>query len=757
VSHRRPWTIRRRLPVSLLSLSLGRPRLVLIVWAGLLLLSGLGIARLSIDTSTDSLLERKGSNWTQYEESREQFGDDEVLVVALAAAEPLAPERLDALGELTSTLEAIEGVRRVDSLFSVPLVRSRADGSLSLDPALGRDASLSASMLERLRKDLEGDRIAPGSFLSADRRTFSANVRLEPRLGGRYDSVVSQVQVIAREYGAWVSGVPIFRTELSRAIANELALFIILTTVVVGTLLAVVFRSWVGVLLPLAVGGVGTALTLGAMGASGRPVELSTMVLPSVMLALGCAYSMHVLTFAARVEPGKDLKRALEPVMLPVALSGLTTTIGFLGVTAVEIEGVQNIGAFGALGVLAITSAALTALPATLRLFGLKGAGPPRLHHWIVSLARPWLLAAASQHGIAISVFTLVSIVSVVGIFRLELETDTTRWFPRGHPIRESYEEIRERLSGISPMNIVVISEQGRKVTSPDVLSAIDHFSRYLADNPAVGKVLSLADPLRQVHGGFSGDPKQPLPPSLAAAEQYLLLLESVEQLGDMVSLDHKRANVLLRVDDNGSASLLALAREAEAWWALHGPGDFSAHATGIMYEFARAEDAISRGQIEGLLFAIGIIAVLLFVIFRSMSITVIAVVANLLPVLVGFGVMGILGIPLDAGTAVMGSLALGIAVDDTIHVLVAYDRHRSDSSSGPNAIKAALGEVLPPLLYTTVIVGAGFAVLGFSSLVFTRNLGFLVSGVLGICLVADVVLLPALLMRRDRGGSSIR
>jgi hypothetical protein len=192
---------------------------------------------------------------------------------------------------------------------------------------------------------------------------------------------------------------------------------------------------------------------------------------------------------------------------------------------------------------------------------------------------------------------------------------------------------------------------------------------------------------------------------------------------------------------------LLGVAEEARAWWADHGVAGYGARTTGIMYEFARAEDEIAMGQLRGLGFALLAIALILLAIFRSPRLAAIALLPNAIPIAMAFGVMGLLNVPLDAGTVVLGNLALGIAVDDTIHVVTGfYGRREGGDAAGP-ALLGAFERTLAPVVYTTLAVAIGFAILGLSEFTFTRHLGLLTAGIMGLCLLGNVLLLPALLL----------
>jgi hypothetical protein len=485
------------------------------------------------------------------------------------------------------------------------------------------------------------------------------------------------------------------------------------------------------------------------MGATGTPLTFSTIVLPPLLLALGSAYSIHVLSSASGCRGADELEAQLRAVARPIALSGLTTAIGFLGIALVRIDAIRDLGTFGALGALTVAAAALSAAPATLALLPWH-AREPRLRHWVGEVAGPALVAFLARRRAGVfAVWAVLVVGASAGLPRLDVETDATRWFPRESEVTRSYEAIRERLSGISPMNVVVEAEGGVAVTDPAVLTAIDALARHLDAQPGVGKVLSIADPLRQIHAAFSGsgDGDAGLPVEPGLVEQYLLLLGGVDRLRDVLADDRERANVMLRVDDNSSDHLLEVAALADAWWREHGAPGTRARTTGIMYEFARAEDEIAWGQIRGLATSLAVIAVLALVIFRSRRIAALALVPNAAPLLLCFGGMGLAGIPLDAATVVVGCLALGIAVDDTIHLLVGFTQHPLHRDDPAGALVDTFRRMLPPVVLTTAAIAIGFGVLGLSGFAITANLGLLTAGAVLVALLADVTLLPVVLM----------
>jgi hypothetical protein len=463
---------------------------------------------------------------------------------------------------------------------------------------------------------------------------------------------------------------------------------------------------------------------------------------------------MHLLNAGAG-HSGVDLEDALRPVALPVALSGLTTAVGFVAISSVRIDAIRDVGTYGALGVLVVLASTLTAVPALMKVMPVP-ARTQRLRIWLEDVASPAISGLVSKRGAQLGAIWLIVLAGMgVGIGRISIDTDVIRWFPEDDPIRLAYEEIRVRLSGISPMNVVIDAEGEATVSSETAIRAIDRLVRDLEAIPQVGRAISIADPLRQIHGGFTDDPTNPIPPGDSLIEQYLLLLEAKPYTRDLITGDRTSANVVMRIDDNGSDALLRVRDRVDELWSQYGFEGGSARTTGIMYEFARAEDEIARGQLLGLAIAFGAIGVILLAIFGDLRVAAVALIPNAIPIGMAFGLMGLIGVPLDAGTVILGSLALGVAVDDTIHLTDGFVRARAFGDEPEKAVLRSLTRVLPPLTYTTMAVALGFAVLAVSEFTLTRNLGILTSGVMLLCLAADLLLLPVLLIAVSKASPS--
>lgn len=728
--------------------SLRHPIRAYAAWGVLSAIALVAALDLKIETSTDSVLAREGRSWGVYRESVARFGGDEVVVVALQSEVPWDPMVLAEVARLTSSLESAPGIRRVDSIASVPVIRGTSDGALSLDPALEDSGPLNAAGAAEVRESLRGDRLSNGLLVSEDGKAFSITGIVEDVTAEHDAAVTAALDAAGVPASAWVSGGPVFRTRVSELTRGELALFVPLTALLIAVVVMLTYPRARNVVVPLLTGGFGSLAVVATMAQSGVALTLVGAILPSIMLALGCAYVLHVVHAFGRTDwRAIEHESALRALVRPIGLSGTTTAIGFVAMSFVQIDVVRHVGIYGSIGTLVVMLAALTFAPpclaagrksrATVALGWLSGKGPELAFRLVQTRGRNLVIA-----------WVAVALVTGIGIARLNIETDVILWFDHGSRVRDDYEAIRAQFAGISPMNVVIeasLDDPAHGVTEPEVVRALAGLTEFLESQPEMGRAISIADPLRQLHGGFLGDASQPLPGSREEIEQYLLLLESVESVRDMVTPSRDATSVMLRVDANGSNALVSLARRAEDWWLANGVAGYTARTTGIMHEYADSENEIARGQLAGLVFALAAIALLLRFVAGSARLAALALVPNVVPLVLLFGTMGLVGIPVDAGTVLIGCLALGVAVDDTIHLLSAFDRNRA---SGPTvALRAAFEQSLPPIALTTVSVGLGFAALALSSFTLVQHLGILMGAVMLACFLADILLLAPLLL----------
>jgi hypothetical protein len=516
------------------------------------------------------------------------------------------------------------------------------------------------------------------------------------------------------------------------------------------------------VLLPMAVILLSALWTFGAMAHLERPLTVLTTLLAPMLAAIGSAYGIHMVSRyreeAARAPDGASAALdCLRQMRLPVLVAGFTTMIGFGALLITDVPAVFEVGAFSVLGVASITLLTLTLLPAALVRSPLPSsrevaardlssridAGLDRALGAVCALATrraaPLLVAWAA-----------VVVVCAAAIPRIVIDTDYLSFFDESSEIRREFEAVNRLLAGAVPIYISLRADEPGAFRESEVLRAVERIQRDAEAIPGVSRTLSLVDTVRVMNRVVSrDDPEAERIPDTRGAVAELIFMAPKGDLDRYTNVNHSRANVLVRTGAVGSAAVRSVAAQLETAISKSAlPEGIAASVTGNAILLSRSADGIARSQPRTVCLAALAIFVLVTVTFRSLRLGAVAMVPNLVPVVIFFGALGLGAAPLSLPTSLIGSVALGIAVDDTVHFLVRYGRERRRGLSPEQAALLSARRVGRAIAITSLMLMAGFLVVGLSSFATLRQFGILSAATMGVCLLTDLVLLPALLVR---------
>ena len=721
----------------LIAASTSHPVAVVVIAAALMLFSIGGLARLEVETATESVLDRSRDSWAEYQRFVLDFGPDEHITF-LVRSSPGASgaTALSAVDALTNKLLSLRSIQRVDSLASVPALVGVGTAEFASESLLPTYSHLPASQFQEL---LEKVRFGRNWLFSTNGETYGVHATVREPVETHSPSALDAVRRIRLESDAPVSGVPLFREAADKAMRRDVALYVPLTLLVLAVIGFVVLRSWKGVVAGFIAPIVSAALGVALMGWLGTPLSIATVVIPPLVLALGFSYGMHVLCASSRCTD--DDYSALGDVAGPIALSGITTVIGMLGIAVIRIDAINRLGVFGGFAIGVLTLMTLTVTPALIVLLGFR-KGESRIDQFVKVRIRNAWVGAERNSALVLAVWAALFLASAVAIPHLRVSTNVIDWFEERDPLRGEYDEIRAALAGITPMALVVRPQGERRVLADlESVDAIREFARYIRSLEGVGHVLAVTDLMDQIYSEFSDENVNSKINSQEEIDQLLLFLEGSDVASALLTEGGTAVSLRVLLDRNDSNEIRAIADRAEAWWKAHGSAGLKVGATGVMLEFARAQDEIVFGQLRGFSVAFLGIGMVFLVVFRSVGVTALLLVVNAIPLILVFGFLGSLDLPLDAATAVVSCLALGIAVDDSLHIMSGLPR------AGPDLIRAGGGgpvAVAVPVVFSSVSLMLGFAVLGLSGFLPVANLGAVTVGVVATCILADLSLLPA-------------
>jgi predicted RND superfamily exporter protein len=738
-----------------------RARLVLAIVAVLTLGAVGGIVdiprgelRLRIETAVMKLLPTQGLDWELYQSFRDRFGNDEILFIGLVMGDVFRPDNLERIKELTKRFKKVDGVRRVVSLQNAPDVRS-VDGEVMIRSVYD-DVPTSPAEVEELRARVLGNPIHTGTLVSKDSRAAAFLIypmemsEREFRRRG-IDRTVEAIAIEgAPDARVLMAGTPPLKAATSRILLGDLLRIMPLGFLFMAIISYAIFRSPRAVIVPLSAIGIAQIWTLATMAVTGTPMNLVTFIVPPLINAVGFAYSMHVVsehddalregwTGPAAVE------RALGHVAFPVILTGITTAAGFLSLCLNRLPAIREFGAFAVIGTLGSLLAALTYAPAVLSLLPDRVPADPGTDGRIEAMANRFAIFNTRYRAQVLSAGGLVVVAALFGLTRINVSTSFTENLKDDNPLRQSIQAFDDHMAGSNTMHVIVEGGEKNAFKGPEKLQQLRELQVWLEEHPKINKTTSLADYVMVVNRAFhDGDPEHyTIPDSRGLISQYLFFLWN-DQLEAMVDSRFAAADVMVRVRSGSSAYSESILQDIEAHLAEQAP-ELDAFVTGDAPMIIRVIDEISYGQAVSLsgatLFIFGILALY----FRSLRLAAYALIPNALPVLVYFGVLGLTGVTLNVITSLIACIVLGIAVDDTIHILVRFKEKVALLGDESKAARAALRAVARPVTSTTAALCGGFAVFCLSGLRHQVEFGILATAMLAFAWLVDMTFTPAL------------
>lgn len=513
-----------------------------------------------------------------------------------------------------------------------------------------------------------------------------------------------------------IAGTAAINGELNRAARNDMIRFfpavILLMTMIGG----VVFRNVrdTAAMLATALGTV--TLTAGALAAAGFPLNMVTIMLPTILIAISVADGVHVI-HAFHRHP--TMRAAIRSVWKPSFGTSATTVAGFLGFAGSDVLPIRQLAFFGAFGVTAAYLLAFTLTPALLRL--LWGDATPQVRERRVSPAGHWL-EALRQSPRGVLVVALAAAGLLGGLLSLKADTDYAAFFRAGTTVPADYAAMRQAGFPVNALNLVVALPGELASLESSEVNALRNWTEAIGHAPGVRSVMS--------------------PFGMAASGGDASLLRSMGFLSD----DGRRLQLVVLTSGTSSHELLGLARTIDSMAAWHLPATMTAIPTGTPYLWARMDEGVIRTQKESL--AIGCFAcfVLLIWIFRSVRLATLALAVSIYPGALVLGLMGLLEIPLNLATVLIAGIAVGITVDDTIHYLHAWQRARANGEDRRNAVATASALLTGRIVATSAILIGAFLVMGLSGFLPTAQFGLFSSLTILLALAADLALVPVLL-----------
>ena len=726
------------------------------------------IPKLVIDTSAEGLMLEKDPSKAYYDGIKKKFGSDNLTIVLLKADDVFAAPALQAVKRLSEAVDRLDGVSRVESLTTVNNIKGDND-SLNTEPLVGATVPTASADLDRIRRDALANDIFVGNIVSKDARAAAINVYTDAKPGdkdfnARFSGEVERL--IAQEQARKTAGVrslyqiggPITKVTFGEYIQADQVNLVPISVAVLFVILYLSFRMLQGVVIPMVTGLVSIIWGLGLMALFGYPVTVVTAIIPSLLIAIGFTEDVHMISeYHHNLERGQPKIEAVRTMMteggLPILITTATTVLGFGSLITSDITMLIQFGYASALALTANWVVTIGLLPAMLRLWRVpRRIKPlaledesevgriPRLMTWIgaFNLRYRWPILAVSA---------VLTVLSLVGWYRLKVNTDFVSYFQESSFIRQRTRDLHQTLAGA--VNFYLVVETGREdgIKDPDLLRRIAALQTFLAGTGKIDKSVSVADYLRKMHREMNnGDPAfDQVPPTRDLVAQYLLTLDG-KDLAKYVDQSYATANIVVRHNVTSSWELSSLLTALDGYIAANFPKEVKVRSTGEGILINNAADYMALNELTSFSWTFLVIGILHSMLFMSVRAGFLSLIPNVIPILWNFGLMGLLDIPLNTGTALIATIAIGIAVDDTVHHMVRYSRELNVHHDEKTAMFNTLRAEGKPIIYVSVALAGGFLALTFSNFVPTWYFAILSAFVMLVAAVTELVLTPIIM-----------
>ncbi|MCB1152046.1 RND family transporter [bacterium] len=721
-------------------------------------------ARIEFDSSMEIWFLEHDPTLVTYHRFLDRFAAEEISIVGLIAPDRsiFHPETLKTLRHVTEECEKAPWAHRVTSLTNLRMPQAVGD-TVEITPMVPEKIPESDEEINALREKVLGNPLLTGSLVSEDGAAAAVVIQLTGK-GLDFDAKIEHTEYLKAlkkrlQDQGWtihLAGAPVFDEAFLKYSQRDFSVFGPVTLVLVILCVFFVYRRFSAAVIPLSVVGLTLVWTFGLMNVFGVKLNVISTAMTGLILAVGIADSVHILSeyyqeMAGGKSPEDAVRGTMAHMLTPCFFTSITTAAGMLSLLVSDLRPVRVFGVFSAISVLIALGLSFTFLPAVLRF-----AKPPsaefvesqkrdRLSRMLAAIAHPQRRASG-----LVLLATLVFVgVCVWGLSRLTVGANAMNYFKPDEPVRLMATAIDEALGGSASVEFLVEApNEGLK--EPEVLQRIDTFERWMESRPGINQALSIVDSLKEMNRVFHDGDREyfTVPDSRPLAAQYYLLMEGEDDFENSVQENYSVGRISARLSLSQAAQLSHEVPliEKEVKRAYH-DDQLKLSGTGFVHLMSRMENYLLDSQIKSFSIAFVVIILMMMLLLRSFTLGLFAMIPNLSPILMGIGIMGLTRISLDPGTVMIGSIAMGLVVDDTVHFLVRMKRKLANGGSIEEGIAYAMYESGRPIVITSVVLALGFSVLMLGSFMPNIYFGFISAIIIMLALACDLIVLPAALV----------
>lgn len=711
-----------------------------------------------------------------YQQFKQKFGEDGNLLVIGIQTDKLFEQNLfNDYTRLHGDLKKVPGVEDIISIpTAVNLLKDEATEKLNPVPVFPA-GPLSQAQVDSSKAVFFSLPFYRGLLYNAQTGAWLMGVRINNAILNSKDRtrVVTDIQKLTTAFGTkhglemHLSGLPLIRTVIASRLQHEMQWFTLVSVLLSAVILWLFFRSLSATLMSLSVVIIGVIWSFGTMHLMGYKITLLTALIPPLIVVIGipnCIYFLNKYhtSYKATGDKRAAIVQMISKMGVVTLFCNIAAAIGFAVFALTRSAILKEFGAVAGLNILLLFFISLIFIPAVLSMMDAPKEAHTRYlnNRMLQRLLDRLELWSLSHRNLIYAVTAVVVALSIAGIFRLRSEGFIVDDLPKTDKLYTDLKFFERNFRGVMPLEILVDTKKKYGVSrNLGNLLKIDSLAQYLASRPYIGKPLSVAEGLKFAKQAFfegdSSNYSMPAEYDLPALAQYLSMKPGAgggnsftKLVSSFMDSTRQQARLSVNMEDVGSARLPlildSVQREASQ---LFDSGKYNVLLTGTSVTFLEGSRFIINGLRESIFWAFLLIAACMLYLFRSLRILLCSLLPNVIPLAITAGVMGWAGVPLKPSTVLVFSVALGIAIDVTIRFLVNYKQDQGTMTSVKENVVQTIHSTGLSIIYTSVVLIAGFVIFCFSSFGGTQALGWLTSLTLITATIANLLLLPALLI----------
>ena len=750
--------------------------LILLLVAAFTVFLGMQWKNMRFSSSQANLLPDDHPVNVEYKDFIKQFGEEgNAVVFAIKDSALFSPENFNRWNKLSKQLVAFPEVDFVLSTDNLQeLVKNKEKSTFELQPLIKK----------QLENQLEVDSITSHLFnnmpfyesllFNKESHTIRTVIYLDNDIVNtsvRKDFIIQDMNTLIESFeqetnlDIRISGMPYIRTMNSQNIIDEIGKFILAALGVTSLLFFFFFRSFRATLISMGVVIIGVMWAFGILGLLQYEITVLTALIPPLIIVIGipnCIFLINKYQQEIKKHGNQalSLQRVISKIGNATLMTNVTTASGFATFIVTDSKLLKEFGIVASINIIGIFILSLLIIPIVYSFLP-----PPKTKHlkhlnkkWIDAFVN-WTVRVGRDKRITIYVTSIALLVlSIIGIYQINISGSIIEDMPKNEQFFKDIRFFEEEFDGIMPVEIVVDTKSPKGVLKPATLKRIDRLGAVIEEIPELSKPVSVVNLVKYSKQAFyNGIPKYY---QLPTSQENTFIMDYARKssgnsnlLKSFVDSTGQSARITTFMKDVKTSRMEEIeARLQENINKIFPAERYNVYMTGSALLFLKGTKYLVKNLILSLTLAIGLIALFMAYLFRSFRMIVISLIPNLLPLLVTAGVMGFAGVPIKPSTILVFSIAFGISVDDTIHFLAKYRQElMANNWRIKVSVYSALKETGVSMFYTSIVLFFGFSVFIISNFGGTVALGALVSATLLFAMLANLVLLPSLLLSLEK------